>query len=40
MDNQIVLSDTQHPYQATFVLLLRGIIRRKKKEMQLGKWQA
>jgi len=39
MDNQTVLSDNQHPYQATFVLLLRGIIRRKKKKMQLGKWK-
>ena len=39
MDNQTVLSDSQHPYQATFVLLLRGIIRRKKKKMQLGKWK-
>jgi hypothetical protein len=38
--NQLVLSDIQHPYQSIFVLLLRGIIRRKKKEMQLGKWQA
>lgn len=40
MDDQLILSHCQHPYQAMFVFLLRDIIKRKKKTIKSGKWQA
>ena len=40
MDEQLILSHCQHPYQAVFVFLLRDIIKRKKKIIKSGKWQA
>ena len=38
IDDQLVLSSHQHPYQEGFVILVRDIIKRKKRKMQSGKW--
>jgi hypothetical protein len=38
MDDQLILSHCQHPYQSIFVFLLRDIIKRKKKTIKSVKW--